>query len=191
MDRSDITLFQANLHNDLNPDVVTSVVDINVQLDDGKRVSVAGLTEIDQDNLNDEFASQSAKYAYFAVLCAEARVTRDTAQDAYKQEQGDAFVAFKRDEDGEFSINDKPVTDGLANQLVAADDGCAQLKQEYLEAEREFRVLDALVRSLDMRANMLISLGANLRSEAEMDGMHISERNPGDAARRVLTRDKS
>ncbi len=150
-------------------------------------VSTKDLVSIDQTDLNNEFASQAARYAYFAVQCAMARCARDMAEKVYKEDAAAAFVEYKNDPEM-IPEGSRTVTDGLANMLVATDENCARLKNAHIEAEQEFRVLEALVRALDMRANMLISLGAQLRSEADMDGMHISKRDPGDAARAAIAK---
>ena len=151
-------------------------------------ISTKGLTDIDQADLSNEFATQAARYAYFAVICAEARANRDTAEAFMKRDHAEAFVFYKGS-DEHIPDGSRTVTDGLANMLVAQDVDCIRTKNAHIEAERQFRIMDALVKTLEQRANMLISLGAQLRSEADMTGMIIKD-NPGNDVRKALERMK-
>lgn len=157
---------------------------ITVQLRPGRKVEVRGLTDIDEANLNNEFAAQASRFAYIAVLCAEARAIRDTAEHSMDREEADAFIHYKNSEE-HVPHGSRTVTDGLAAKLVDMDEEVLRVRSVYRDAERHFRLLEAMTRALAQRADMLQSLGAQLRQEADMTNMHTSA-DPGVGARRAL-----
>jgi hypothetical protein len=153
-------------------------LDYNIIVAVGKKdISIRELLDVDDADLSNEFAAQSARYAYFAVLAARAKQDWQGAVDARKREEATAFVEFKSDKEL-VPPGSRTVTDGLANNYVDMDDRVAEFRNTAHELETRYRVMEAIARSLEMRANMLQSIGADRRKEQEMTGMHVD--NPSE-----------
>jgi len=159
--------------------------ELNVQVEiDGKTIETADLLGIDENNLSTEYAAQAARFAYVAVLKARAKRLWMAAEATRKEVEASAFVFYKSD-DGSIPTGGKSVSDGLAHELVAADDECVRVKEEEIKAEEDYRLLEALTSALDMRANMLVSLGADLRAERDMTSMRTNEYSDADLRKAV------
>ena len=140
----------------------------------GKDVSVGDLLSIDETDLSSEYAAQAARFAYVAVLKAQAKREWGEAERTRKEDEAKAFVNYKSDPE-QIPTGSKTVTDGFAKQLVDSDAQVNELRQEEIEAEYGYRVLEALSDALGQRAQMLISLGADLRQEMDQTSMHLNE----------------
>lgn len=136
--------------------------DVQLDLDD--------LMPIGPD-LSDEFTRQPSIYAYVATLAARAEAL---------------WIEVKRDLEQLYAETDKEVRLDLiqSNEKVTEDKVKAEVKlrrgyHEALMEELEYReqhlIMQALVRAFEMRAQMLQSLGAHLRAEAQQTGMTISD----------------
>lgn len=154
-----------NMHIKLDFDVTVVV--------DGKDISVRELLDIDETDLSNEYATQSARYAYFAVLEAQAYALWQGAKEACNREEGAAFVEYKNDESA-IPKGGRSVSDALAKELVAGDESCCSYRLAMMDAEHSYLILRAVTRSFYMRANMLQSFGANVRHEHDMDGLAVS-----------------
>jgi hypothetical protein len=67
------------------------------------------------------------------------------------------------------------VTDTLAHKLVATDDDVLWWKHREAGLRREWKLLQIVVRAFATRADMLQSMGAHLRHEADMDGLSVRD----------------
>jgi hypothetical protein len=157
--------------------------DMHIKLDfdvtvhvDGKAVSVRELLAIDETNLSNEYATQSARYVYFATLEAQAHALWQQAKEAREREEAVAFIEFKNDETS-IPKGSRSVSDVLAKELVAADDQCLDYRAAEMKAEHDYLVLRAVTRAFYMRSSMLQSFGANMRHEQDMDGISIREKD--------------
>jgi len=147
-------------------------IDFDVELTiNDKPVNVREMLDVNQDDLSNEFAAQASRYAYVAVMAAQAEWAMNEAKDAVKQEEATAFMEAKK----LVGDNGKTITDGQAEQMVKIDEVCVELHQKQNEAEYKFKVLQALAKSFEQRADMLQSLGAKARAEYDMTAMKMSE----------------
>lgn len=150
-------------------------LDLNISVSiGGKEVDVGELLSIDESDLSSEYAAQAARFAYVAVLKAQAKREWGQAEADRKKEEADAFVDYKSDPE-QIPEGSKTVTDGFAKQLVDSDEDVNELRQGEIEAEYGYRLLEALTDALGQRAQMLISLGADLRQEMDQTSMHLNQ----------------
>ncbi len=160
--------------------------DVTVQVG-GKAVSVRDLLDVDETSLSNEYATQSARYAYFAVLEAQAHGLWQAAKEAREREEATAFIEFKDDAElipkGSRSVSDK-----LAQELVAGDEQCGSWRAAEMDAEHNDLILRAVTRAFYMRASMLQSFGANARHEQDMDGISIREQDDASRHAKALIR---
>jgi len=150
-------------------------LDLNIKVEiGGKEVDVGDLLSIDETDLSSEYAAQAARFAYVAVLKAQAKREWGEAERARKENEANAFVDYKSDMT-QIPEGSKTITDGFAKQLVDSDPEVNDLKKQEIQAEYGYRVLEALSDALSQRAQMLISLGADLRQEMDQTSMHLNE----------------
>ena len=161
-------------------------LDLNVTVElDGRVIESQELLDINEADLSTEYAAQAARFAYVAVLAAEAKAAWAEAERRRKEDEALAFQSYKNDPEA-IPDGSKSVTDGYAGQLVQSDENCNKLKVAENEAEKNYRILSALTDALQMRASMLISMGADLRTEREQTGMKMLE-NPADDVKKALS----
>ena len=132
---------------------------------------IGKLFAINQDDLDNEFASQASYYGFFAIMAAEADRHLAMTSLLYDQEcaQSDEENRAQLDLDG------KKYTEAVIKSLVVRDEEVIKLQEKKEQAEYDLNVLKAIVRAFEQRALMLQSLGANLRHEYEMQGMTVRE----------------
>jgi hypothetical protein len=136
-----------------------------------KSVDISELFDIDENNLTAEFAHQASLYAFFATIQADAE--RELAHTALEKEQEYASA----DEYHRRSLEKKEqkYTEAVIRSLVMRDEDYEKAYNAYALAQQEVDILKAIVRALQMRAEMLISLGAQLRQEYSMTGMNVRD----------------
>lgn len=137
-----------------------------------KEIALGSIFDINEQALSSEFASQASLYAYFSVLAV--RADDVLAKASFDKEQEFALASLSYREAAEKS--DKKATEGSIQAQVNADEAYTKKVSAETSAKYDARLLKALVSALEQRANMLISMGAMLRHEAEMTGMNMKER---------------
>jgi hypothetical protein len=137
----------------------------------GKTLSLASLFEVDEVDLDKEYREQSALYAYFVVEAAKAEREHASAVDEKD------FVHAECDEFYREEIRDTGVklTEAMVESAIIQDDEYREVRIQLLRAKEHWTILKGIVRALEQRANMLISLGAHRRAEFDMTNMVIKK----------------
>lgn len=141
-----------------------------------KVIDLDELMEVDPNDLTNEFASQAALYAHYATLLADADEVLSNADISKDEEYSTADLEWRL----EMAEAGEKVTEGKITALVRSDETVVKAMAALVEAQHNRDTLRAVVRALEMRADMLVSLGAHLRHEMEMTGMTISQRRQDD-----------
>lgn len=153
----------------MNNDLSTT---ISIAVDGKERVySTEELLQIDQTELSEEFASQAARYGYFAALAAAAEAD-------YKHAKHTTELVYAETDDlvrQEFREAGVKTTEAAIKSAILLDEDYCQAMDRELAALRNYRLLSALVRALEQRASMLQSLGAHVRHEYDMTDMIIKD----------------
>lgn len=146
-----------------------------------KEYSLAEIFSINQDDLVNEFAQQSATYAYFAVLQVEADHHADMVKLAWEQEKAvaDDNARATLEEDG------KKYTEMVIKGYVDLDEEVVKLAESRLDFEYDAKLMKAVCNSLEMRAQMLIAMGSYIRHEIDQASMKIKERQMNRAVENV------
>src|SRR4030066_297364 len=131
--------------------------------------NIAELLEIDETNLSKEFASQAALFGFFATAQAEAEMEVGKLSVSKDQEYATSDEFWRAD----FDKREKKYTEAVIRSSVIRDEEYVLADQDFHTAEHNANMLKMIVKALGQRAEMLISLGAHLRAEAEMTGMSI------------------
>lgn len=144
-------------------------VAIELGEDGVQELELDNLVPIEEDDLSEEFRTQPARYAYVAMLAAQAESLWMSAKHSTER------IRAKADDEERADARGEKVTETMiANRVLLRED-----VEEAWDVEAAYRyqylVLKAVVMSMDQRAQMLISLGAHLRAEADQTGMLIRD----------------
>lgn len=155
------------------------ILKIEVKINDTtNRLDLSQDMLIDVSNINKSYVDQPSKYAYWATLAALARSKANKIKQQMDREQDymkttltgilDSKVRTQLELDGE-KITETKVTNAIYTnpEYIAYKTKIDELNKQYLEADEQARLLEVGRTTLDQRKEMLISLGAQLRSDWE------------------------
>ena len=153
-------------------DIISEIEGTIISFKQGSKTVKFDIPEIfavDEANLTSDFASQAAMFAFFSTKLADAE--RDKAQVEMKLEMiyAQADDAYR----AEMDMNNRKYTEAVIKSLIIRDEEYGIAKQAEIDSKYIVDLLKAIVNSLKMRADMLISLGAHMRQEMDMTGMSI------------------
>lgn len=137
----------------------------------GKELDLSDLFDIDENDLTREFATQASLYAYFATL--QAKVERDVVAESIKKDQ--EYASADEHWRQWYTEREKKYTEAVIRSDVIRDEDYMIAEDSYNMAVHDLNIVKALVRALQQRAEMLISMGAHLRQEYSMTGMTIKQ----------------
>ena len=166
-----------------------SILTINVKTKTAENtMDLAEDLKIDPMNINENFCSQPALYAYWATIAAQAKALvdkkkaeLDRADDYLKKTlvgELDAEVRQQMEVDGE-KITEGKVTNAIYKhtRYVEQQEKIYALRDELLNLQQQWTVLDIAKESMNQRKDMLISLGANLRQETTNTELALKAKN--------------
>lgn len=129
---------------------------------------------INSSDINESYIDQPSKFAWWAVLAAQARAKADRIKSAIEKQDEyirkiltgelDAEVRKNLELDGE-KVTEGKVTNGIYQheRYIEEMDKLHNLRDEYVEANEDACILEAAKDALNQRKEMLISLGAQMR----------------------------
>lgn len=132
--------------------------------------------KINSLDINESYIDQPSKFAWWAVLAAQARAKADKLkscidkQDEYIRKiltgELDAEVRKSLELDGE-KITESKVSNGIySNDRYKEEmEILHNLRDEFVKANEDASILEAAKEAMDQRKEMLISLGAQLRTD--------------------------
>lgn len=114
---------------------------------------------IDLDNLRDAQGDQAGKFAWYAVVAANAASKLESAKNRLE--------ILKAEKGSEFRKNPSAgkVTEGLVNEHVTTHPEVIEMEKEVVEARRQLGLVKAAEQAFIHRRDMLIQLGASERLE--------------------------
>lgn len=132
--------------------------------------------KIDVNDLTASYMDQPGKYAWWAILAAQARAKSDRIKseiDNLKDYMGKTLIGeLDAEIRAQLEYEGEKVTETKVERLIYQNEKyierseqLQQLRLSYAEANGEATILESARDSLDQRKDMLISLGAQLRSE--------------------------
>lgn len=153
------------------PDNVLADIEKSVVVLNGKKYNLADFTEIDQEMLSDEFAGQASAYAFVGMLVAEAEAALNDA----KQAKDVAYAEADADYRDDWNKRGEKYTEAVIRSAVIMDAEYKIAVDVETAALKSYKILRALHDAMKQRGEMLISLGATLRSEAQFTDLHINQ----------------
>jgi carboxypeptidase C (cathepsin A) len=144
---------------------------ITVMGPDGKRAAYNAieLLNVNGEALSEEYMQQAALYGHFAVLTSMAEDYRNRADFDKDVEYARTDSAVRE----AAAVNDQKMTEPQVKACITTDAEYIAKQAAYFEAEYQFKLLKAITDALKQRADMLISLGSQMRKEMDMTGMNI------------------
>jgi len=124
-----------------------------------------------QDNLSAEFSEQPSMYAYIAMLAARAEACWLTGKRELENKRAQTDQEVRRD----LASGGEKFTEAKVAAEIEMREGYRNVVQYELEVHMQHLIMRALEQTMAQRAQMLISLGAHLRAEAEQTGMLIRD----------------
>ena len=149
------------------------------QLDPGmvkvgnQEFSIDSLFDIDQEDLNKEYRDQAPLYAFFITEMAK-------AERAHAEVVSEKDLVYADADDywrAEFDREGLKITESAIKSAIIRDAAYGRAIGREIQARYNYNSLKGLVRALEQRSALLISLGANVRTEMEMTGMTIRRRD--------------
>lgn len=122
-------------------------------------------------DLNQEFIEQPSLYAHIAMLAAQAEAFWIDA----KRHQEGVYAETDKEVRLDLLRDDEKITEGKVSAGVKLRRGYIEAQNYELDCREQYLIMRALERTMDMRAQMLISLGAHLRAEAQQTDMLIKQ----------------
>lgn len=143
---------------------------IVIELEEDVELDLDNLLPIGQD-LSHEFSHQPSLYAYVAMVAARAEACWLEA----KRELARTYAATDQEVRRDLTASDERITEGKVEAEVKLRKGYYEALIFELDCREQYLVAKVVAEAMDMRANMLISLGAHLRAEAQQTGMRIND----------------
>jgi hypothetical protein len=133
--------------------------------------------ELDDDDLTKEMVRQASFYGFFSGMLSAAEWGAVKAKAKMEQEYGTADEVYR----AEILTAGEKIRETAVKGMVLND-------ADYIEAEAAYQnaiyfqsVLNNVCRTLSMKSDMLINIGAQARAEISMIGMKIREKGYGNA----------
>jgi hypothetical protein len=139
-----------------------------------KTYDLGKAVEIDENNLSPEFSQQPSLQAWWGTLA-------ENAQHALRQEEADfeVFEATLANKIRETAAEMNPpvkMSEAKIVEMVKSDLAYTSRLARINNAKHQAELLKVAIRAIESKASMLISLGAQKRSEMEMTNIKINEK---------------
>lgn len=150
-------------------------------------INLAEDLAIDAININEAFCEQPAKFAWWATVAAQAKALVEHKKSEVERTEDylkktlmgelDAEVRASLEMNGE-KVTESKVANGIYvhPKYKETQEKLYKLKDELLELQQKFAVLDIAKESMNQRKDMLISLGAQLRLEGNNTELVVKEK---------------
>jgi hypothetical protein len=137
----------------------------------GKAIDLENVFHVEEADLSKEFMQQASMYAYFATAQADAEYNANMAELNKDQEEAAADSEFR----AQLDMTGKKYTEAVIRGLVVRDEAVSKSVRNLNSARYQQKLLKAICSALEMRAQMLQSLGSHLRHEYEQTGLNTRE----------------
>ena len=154
------------------PEPEAPPVESSGDTDPGERIGFAFEVEINDQDLNNEFKTQAAKFARYAEMEAQAKAKLMAAK--LRLEVVDSEMSKKFRE--KFQSEGTKPTEKMIQSEVLVSKQYQVAHQALINATRDVDLARAAKEAFMQRKDMLIQLGSTRRLEMEQIGMNIKER---------------
>jgi hypothetical protein len=131
------------------------------------KVTIPDVVEIGEGTINKNICDQAGLYAFYGEALADARNKRDMCSQALKDTRAAIDLNVrKRTEESKAKT-----TEARIAAEVELNEQVVKLKDKLLALEGNVGKIEAIVRSFEHRKDMLVTLGANMRTDVEKGNM--------------------
>lgn len=136
-----------------------------------KEVSLLDLFNIQEETVSTDMMQQASLYAHIGMLKVKLEARRNKLKQKRDEIYANLDIAY-RDNHKKY---DEKFTEKTIESEIKTDEGYIEILERLAIAEEDYAMFEVMTRALEMRANMLQSIGAYLRMEQSMTGMHTNE----------------
>lgn len=134
------------------------------------KVDVKDICKIDEENLSDEFIKYPATFAWWSTVSTLYSAKRDDLEKQMKILEAEIDTKIRR----QLSPSErKSMKEKEIDAQIKMDRRYMLIWDEYLDAKGVCRRLDALIKGLEAKKDMLIQIGARKRKEMELDKFNV------------------
>jgi|SRR3990167_5445842 len=133
-----------------------------------KEVSLLDLFDIKEETVSEDMMKQAAIYAFVGMSKVKYEIKRDRAKQKKDEIYAELDLAWRE----KYVANDWKITEAAIKSEIITTDSYSEAQERLNISEEQFSIFEILTKSLEMRANMLQSVGAFLRMEQGMTGMN-------------------
>lgn len=135
-------------------------------------VDLDELFPIDKENVTSAMMTQASKYAWLTTLAIFSEGEMITCKRESEAVYAEADIAIR----DVYKESGEKFTEAKIRSEVLLDEDYVDAIEAEDAARFQYNMLKSMVRAMEQRATMLVSLGAYLRHEGSMTGMTIRER---------------
>ena len=169
------------MDNDIIKDVLGTSFKVRT-IDGGyRKFTVDDIFGIDETDISKEYIMQASIYGFFAAIMSTAEDISNRAEFEKDQE----YAACDADARERMELNGSKVTETMIRGMVFQYESYQNAVNRAFKTQYDYKILKAMVRGLEQRAEMLISLGSHLRHESNMTGMTIKDREIDNMSKNV------
>lgn len=133
-------------------------------------LDVRTIISIDKENISEEFINQASKYAWYYTLLVYARKRKDEAKLSLEVKEAELDAMIRKEA---IKANMKITEVAIQNTLHVLSE-YKETVEILIKMKEEEGLLEAVVKALEQRKDMLISYGSLLKHELHSD-ISISE----------------
>jgi len=115
---------------------------------------------VSEETLEDDFMNQAGKYAWWATLAEIAKNKKERMEAELDEAEAEADRRVR----DILELDGVKITEALVKSRIKLDEDYKTAVNNVLEAKKYASILDKVVKALEHRKEMLISVGAHLRS---------------------------
>lgn len=148
-------------------DLEKSVGELEIVVDGAaQQVNVKSLCAINMENLVEEFTKHPSNYAWYATILSLYEVKRNEKINDLEAKYAELDIEVRRNLSPEEL---KTIKEKNIESRILINDKYKVMQDEVLDYERIVKRLQALVKGLETKRDMLIQVGARARKEMDLD----------------------
>jgi hypothetical protein len=146
---------------------------LKIKTPEGKNIPIdfIDIFYIHEATIDQDYAQQAAIFAYFSTVQAGMEKALNDVKKEVEElyAEGDLDYRAQMDQEGE------KYTEGKVKANILLDEDYSKKRDEQIRLEYDVAFIKAVVNALKMRAEMLVSLGANMRQEYGQTDMRLRQ----------------
>lgn len=169
------------MDNDIIKDVIGTSFKVRTMDGGYRKFTVDDIFGIDETDISKEYIMQASIYGFFAAIMSAAEDIANREEFNKDQE----YAACDADARERMERNGLKYTENVIRGMIFQYESYQKAVSRAFKTQYDYKIIKALVRGLEQRAEMLISLGSHLRHESDMTGMTIKDREIDNMSKQV------